>query len=799
MKKLLIIILSFLSIYLSCSTEIAGGSDDTSTGIEVGLYGKLVLENGTPVEDALVQLYKSTDSIPFDSTLTNDTGLYLFDTIDQGTYNIKGIYIRNNDTLYATHHNIYHNLLTDAGTDTLRAPGYIKGHVDFNKDDKMGVSVFIPGTSYNALTDKDGKFLISGIPPDSFYIVAYKYIGYLTAIDSNVIVCPRDTTDLGIKKLEIDPNSPIPPPDSVYATFDSIKGVVTISWEKVQHPNFIGYRTYRKDSSQTAQDPVLLSGKILVTDTIYNDTIFYIDTAVHLDSLFQNAIDSIVTLQYQICSQDKNYNISKYSKPCFLKVFRPDLPSNPSPYNGETAVDYSLQFSWSPIKKAMNDTVTYIVLCDSTYPPTAVLQNLTDTITSKVDLKANTLYYWCVKASYGSIETVSPTWQFKTVNQGGIKWAFKIEDRLVDIGIPAIAEDNIIYITTVFYNSDICKLYAISPKGLKKWELEFSFYAVGRCPVVNSNGIILLGTSDSTLCAINSSGTTIWTFKSRGSMRPWLCYPAICSDNTIYIASRDVIKKQITLNAINSDGLKQWGVDLEGRSPTSATIGRDGTIYTGTLSYDSANDCSLHAINPDGTLKWEFILRNSFGFTDPVIGFNGTIYVFSTDHPSPDNFLYAINPDGSLKFKIQPDNRNPLVTTLVIGSEETLYFPFASPKGHGLCAFDANGTFKWEYFTKDELRSSPAIGLDGTIFCHSEDGIIHIINPDGSKKKEIYTGYSGAYSSYPIIGNDGTVYVVGNDSSGIAHLIAVKSECGGVADSPWPMYRHDGKHTGRSN
>jgi outer membrane protein assembly factor BamB len=77
---------------------------------------------------------------------------------------------------------------------------------------------------------------------------------------------------------------------------------------------------------------------------------------------------------------------------------------------------------------------------------------------------------------------------------------------------------------------------------------------------------------------------------------------------------------------------------------TPVTIGRDGTIYTG------SDDNYFYAIKPDGTSKWLFkaedAVRSAAAFAK-----DGTIYVGSRD-----NYLYAFNADGSLKWKLETDS-----------------------------------------------------------------------------------------------------------------------------------------------
>ena len=51
------------------------------------------------------------------------------------------------------------------------------------------------------------------------------------------------------------------------------------------------------------------------------------------------------------------------------------------------------------------------------------------------------------------------------------------------------------------------------------------------------------------------------------------------------------------------------------------------------------------------------------------------------------------------------------------------------------------------------------------------------------------------YNSSPAIGADGTIYVGCDDGK----LYAVYSSSSGPANSPWPMFHHDVRHTGLSN
>lgn len=69
---------------------------------------------------------------------------------------------------------------------------------------------------------------------------------------------------------------------------------------------------------------------------------------------------------------------------------------------------------------------------------------------------------------------------------------------------------------------------------------------------------------------------------------------------------------------------------------------------------------------------------------------------------------------------------------------------------------------KWSFLTGGEIRSStPAIGVDGTIYIGSDDDKLYAINPDGTKKWEFLTG--GNIATSPTIGADGTIYCGSDD------------------------------------
>ena len=173
----------------------------------------------------------------------------------------------------------------------------------------------------------------------------------------------------------------------------------------------------------------------------------------------------------------------------------------------------------------------------------------------------------------------------------------------------------------------------------------------------------------------------------------------------------------------------------------------------------------------DGTLKWSF--ETGLGIeSSPAIGADGTIYIGSHDSK-----LYAINPDGTEKWHFDAgtpvyDERydvwKGILSSPAVGVDSTIYITSLS---NFLFAINPNGTGKWQFPLKvsSDTWTSPAIGADGTIYIGSArynggiGGRLYAINPDGTEKWS-FQAESDIFPS-PAISGDGTVYL-GSGASG---------------------------------
>ena len=247
-------------------------------------------------------------------------------------------------------------------------------------------------------------------------------------------------------------------------------------------------------------------------------------------------------------------------------------------------------------------------------------------------------------------------------------------------------------------------------------------------------------TSRSPYATENITDLEKWRFSS-DEYAGWIqCGPIIDNSGIIYYTTthRDI-------HAIYPNGTLKWiyhtGGYLSGSTPT---ISEDGTIYVGCW------DGKLYAINSNGSLKWTCGAAGSVA-SSPAIAEDGTIYVGAMG-PGDLGRINAYYPNGTKKWDY--DTGFKITSDPAIGDDGTIYI------GSGddyLYAMNPNGTLKWRFKTGDEIHGHPSIADDGTIYIGSWDDYLYALNPDGTMKWK-YKMSQGTTGN-PAIGEDGTIYV----------------------------------------
>lgn len=370
--------------------------------------------------------------------------------------------------------------------------------------------------------------------------------------------------------------------------------------------------------------------------------------------------------------------------------------------------------------------------------------------------------------------TISATF----IAYGTVKWTF---DTGAIVSSPAMDSDGVLYVSSM--NG---YLYLLNPDGSQK-----AAYAMGTSmsssPSIHSDGTIYVGGNNGNLFAVNPDGTLKWIFSTGDVIDS---SPAIGSDGTIYIGSDDGV-----FYAVNHNGSEKWrnSMYVSYDINSSAVIGKDGVVFSG--------GDGLYGLYPDdGSTKWVHF-EGGDPLTSVAIDDDGTLYGC---------FIYgnvtAVNPDGSVKWQYDVGNKysnleEGIYTSPVIGSDGTIYIgvlyndTFRSTSFGELQAFNRDGTLKWSfpddtaYATVGPIRSTPAVAADGTVYVGSDDGNIYAINPDGTELWRAAT--ENTVRSSPVIGSDGTVYIGSSDGKTYAIIGGAPPDNG-----PWPMFQNNWANTG---
>jgi hypothetical protein len=147
--------------------------------------------------------------------------------------------------------------------------------------------------------------------------------------------------------------------------------------------------------------------------------------------------------------------------------------------------------------------------------------------------------------------------------------------------------------------------------------------------------------------------------------------------------------------------------------------------------------------------------------------------------------------DGTLKWEVDPASESH--SPAAAGPNGELYVPLGSGGvGGGVIALDPNdGSEIWTFSTTSQVRTTPLVGLDGSIYFGSDTNELFALNPNGTLKWKFETG--GDIHSSPTIADNGTLYFGSRDFK----LYALNTTSFGLSASSWPKHQRDVRNTGR--
>lgn len=307
-------------------------------------------------------------------------------------------------------------------------------------------------------------------------------------------------------------------------------------------------------------------------------------------------------------------------------------------------------------------------------------------------------------------------------------------------------------------------------------------------PVVGEDGTVYVPNGKLLLVAVDgATGLPIWLVDLKSAIGkgkvglPDRSQPAVSDTGTIYQGARDN-----NLWATLPDGTVDWffHVPFDGDVTMSPTIAQDGTIYMGS---EALSKGWFYAMNPDGTVKWpdsawiedgRFTTGGSLKNSSAALSTDETrvfvsnkVDAFAIDAATGDQIWkceIATTGEGSRQPNFSPVVYNDGVADQLVlfNSKEGLWAldPNAGP------GYDCSPSWLFvppnpvEKSQKEDIKSAPAIGPDGTIYVgasRKKSSTLYALNPaDGSILwKHEHTDKGSYNNNQPVVGADGTVYV----------------------------------------
>ena len=334
---------------------------------------------------------------------------------------------------------------------------------------------------------------------------------------------------------------------------------------------------------------------------------------------------------------------------------------------------------------------------------------------------------------------------------GDLLWQI---DHTCGIDSPPIIDGNsMIYISSKSGGDNLIAMY---PDGSEKWRIDGSWvggFTLSHFVPSLSRNNMLYAVNFNHIYTINGEGEKTLFYSMDENFNAG--DPTIGHDHLVYCSIHNA------LYSIDSNGEKNWRVGAhyptELRSK-SIIIDLENNLYC--LNYDGV----LYKLNGIGEIIWNFDLEVPIAFSRTclglVIGYDRILYA------TAGKYLYALTMDGELVWKTElygKLNSPPVVgksKTIYVLSQADIYVPVQK-----ILALNFDGSIRWEYTVCDATRTK---------------GVA-----DGPES-----------ISYPIIDDHGHIYIGSRD--GYLYSIETCTETG-LADTPWPIWRHDMKNTGRQD
>lgn len=253
-------------ILQACDRDtVAGTNNETHT------KGTFYQANGKPAVGARVRVYSAAQK-ETDSTTTQVAQEYV-DAYGNVTLKLKpGHYSLIADS--GTVSSFIDSVFSDGDkvaipVDTLRPTGTITGYLRVQPMHSPSIAwVHLMRTNLFTKVDSTGFFRLSDVPAGSLDLVAVSHLSEYTPTHKLVRAQPDSTVH--VDTIDLVYNG-LPLVTGIAATYDTLSGVVTLTWHDTAYAHKAGYVIYRQEGASSWASP---SERGYTEFSIYHDTVF---------------------------------------------------------------------------------------------------------------------------------------------------------------------------------------------------------------------------------------------------------------------------------------------------------------------------------------------------------------------------------------------------------------------------------------------------------------------------------------------------------------------------------------------
>jgi|GEM_PF-1452881 hypothetical protein len=337
-RKLLLALGACLALQ-ACDTQIAGTNNETQT------KGTFFQPSGAPDAGARVRVFQAAnDSQPVRQTFVDAQGNASLTGLPHGYYSVlvqdtegRASFL---DSLYSDGDNL------PAPPDTVRATATVIGHVQVQPMDSPAIAwIHLMRTGIYVNVDSTGAFRITGVPSDALTLVASTLLPQYTPTFRSIKPIPDSTLDVGTIDLVY---NGIPLVTGIVASYDSLSGVVTLTWKDTAYARKNGYVISKGQGSQPTPTAIGSS-----TSAVYSDTVFggFGATPSRYDS-------AEMDLTYWVAAQSNNYLTGPVWNKATLHVKSPALAKR---WSVEWAPPLQVPDGWAEDTISGSNSVGWVV------------------------------------------------------------------------------------------------------------------------------------------------------------------------------------------------------------------------------------------------------------------------------------------------------------------------------------------------------------------------------------------------------------------------------------------------------